>query len=110
MKWDLPRSDRKKRFFQKRRNRRPQPHLKFAATAQRRSAGLAVHGLGRCGPFATVDATQTQRRTFVSRCVGTGSEKILRHAGDLEAHGCCGVARFLERVTVYFWVEMQNMG
>ena len=57
-------SDRKKRFFQKRRNRRPQPHLKFAATPQRRPVGLAVHGLGRCGPFATVDATHAQRQIF----------------------------------------------
>ena len=84
--------------------------FKFAATPQRRPAGYAVHGFWRCGPFATVDATQTQRRTFVSRCVGTGSEKILRHAGDLEAHGCCGVARFLECDWKLFWVEFQKLG
>jgi hypothetical protein len=47
---------------------------------------------------------------FVSRCVRVEVDKILRHAGVLETHGCCGLERFLEGGWKLFWVEIQKLG
>jgi hypothetical protein len=84
--------------------------FKFAATPQRRPAGYAVHGFWRCGLFATVDATQTQRRTFVSRCVGMEVDKFYATPEALKNMGVAALRIFWRVNGNFFCLEIQKLG
>jgi hypothetical protein len=92
-----------KNFFQKRRNCLPRHPKKLPP---RRNVSLQTMPLMGWGVADSPPRpTQHKRNARFSCLVASGWDrtKCWRHAGDLEIHGCCGVADFLGRVFENFF-------